>query len=284
MKNTNMSWNPFPQYILLCAIILSSMGANNLSIAQYSIAPTALTIQYPARSTEVIVRAADNAQPLEFTMSAFFAIPETDENGVFQLVELDSLHSQNISNAIRFSPRRFVLTAGQQQIVRVSVINADELPDSEYWTRVIASAKMAQPVADANATTLHASMGLEIRTIAGLLFRKGHLQTGLDVSVFDYKIMNDSLKVVLDIERSGNAAWLGSMQATFVDATGTKLLGHEQNISYYRNNRQMFMIPLQGLHQGIYTADFVFKTERTDRSIDLIRALPATTQLKISVN
>src|SRR5690606_19710364 len=151
---------------------------------------------------------------------AFFAIPETDENGIFRLIELDSLHEQNITTSIRFSPRRFVLTAGQQQVVRVSVTNSDELPDAEYWTRIIASAKMAQPVADANSTSLHVSMGLEIRTIAGLLFRKGHVSTGIDVEAINYQISNDSLNVLFEIERSGNAAWLGTLQTSIYDDAG----------------------------------------------------------------
>jgi len=272
------------RYLLLSALIMSLASIANVCVSQYSIAPTALTIQYPARSTEVIVRAADNAQPLEFTMSAYFAIPETDENGIFRMVELDSLHTQNITNAIRFSPRRFVLSAGQEQVVRVSVMNADDLPDSEYWTRVVASAKIAQPVADANATSLHVSMGLEIRTIAGLLFRKGLVSTGLDVDAIDYQISNDSLNVVINIERSGNAAWLGTMQTTIYDDTGTKIHVHEQYLSIYRNSRQKILIPIMSLPQGTYSADFLFKTERNDRSIDLIRAAPISTQLKISVN
>ena len=284
MRNNHVSHINYIHSVLLSTFLICIIGTSNSSVGQYSIAPTALTIQYPARSTEVIVRAADNAQPLEFTMSSFFAIPETDENGIFRLVELDSMHTQNITTAIRFSPRRFVLSAGQEQVVRVSVMNADDLPDSEYWTRVIASAKIAQPVADANATSLHVSMGLEIRTIAGLLFRKGLVSTGLDVDVIDYQISNDSLNVVFNIERSGNAAWLGTLQTTIYDDTGTKIHVHDQYLSIYRNSRQKLLIPIMSLQQGTYSADFLFKTERNDRSIDLIHAAPISTKLKISVN
>jgi hypothetical protein len=162
-------------------------------------------------------------------------------------------------------------------------MNADDLPDSEYWTRVVASAKMAQPVADANATSLHVSMGLEIRTIAGLLFRKGSVSTGLDVNASNYHISNDSLNVVFDIERSGNAAWLGTVQTTIYDDRGTKIHVHDQYLSIYRNSRQKIVVPIMSLPQGTYSAEFLFKTERNDRSIDLIRAAPKSTQLKISV-
>lgn len=253
---------------LSIAILLIVSDASN---AQYTVAPNAYVITDPARSTEMLVRLSPDAAPMEFELSSFFAVPHTDSVGNFILWEPSEIYSQDVSAKIRFSPRRFVLNSGEQQIVRVTVVD-EHLPVGEYWSRVVVSAKSASQGLLGPEQGLSVSMGLEIRTISGLLYRKGQLKSDIDVSNLTSVLRNDSLIVDIDISKESMAAWIGTATISLANEMTKEAITLKEPANFYLTGRYRLSFPLPALPPGAHQAKLALTTTRDDPTLPLIKA------------
>ncbi len=254
----------------------------NTSVAQYSVAPNAFVIEAPSRSTEMYIRMSNDAAPMEFELSSYFSVPGTDSLGNFKLFDVDSLRHRSISPHLRFSPRRFILAAGGHQLVRISV-TSDSLPDGEYWARIVASAKFVSEVVPTDAPAMSAEMGLEIRTVSGLLYRKGNLGSDIEIGGHSVFVRNDSLFIDLDIQKSSEAAWIGTFQVELSDVNGT--VAHTNSIpsNVYVGTKYRHVIPNLALKPGRYLAKVTLATHRDDSLIPLIKAPSVTSSAAFEV-
>lgn len=251
---------------LLIFIIVS-----HASYAQYTVAPNAFVITDPSRSTEMLVRLSADASAMEFELSSFFAVPHTDSSGSFVLLEPRESYLQDVSSKIRFSPRRFVLNSGEQQIVRITVVD-EHLPVGEYWSRVVVSAKSASQGLLGPEQGLSVSMGLEIRTISGLLYRKGPLRTDIEVSDLASFMRNDSLIVDIDVRKGSSAAWIGTATISLVNETSQEALALREPANFYLAGRYRLAFPLPTLPPGTHQAKLALTTTRDDPTLPLIKA------------
>jgi len=249
--------------------------------AQYSIAPSALWITYPSRSTELVIRMSPTASPMEFNMSAEFLVPSTDSTGNFKLRSIDSLEFKNLAPLLRFSPRRFTLSSDQEQIVRVSVPDWKNLNEGEYWARIITSAKTSSSNDPSISQNLSISMGLELRTIAGIMFRKGSLQTGIKVLSTKYHQQAEKLYVDVDIDRLGNAAWIGTVEFALIDNQGRSVYRHSTISNVYVKGVYRYVLDLDPTLKGEYTLDLRWLSKRDNPSLPLVAAKPVQERINI---
>jgi len=239
--------------------------------AQYSVAPNAFVISSPSRSTEMYIRMSPDAASMEFTLRSFFAIPGTDSLGNFQLYEVDELLHRDASPHVRFSPRRFILNSGEQQIVRIT-ITSDSLPDGEYWSRVMTSAKLIPDTRSGFDNAVSASVGLEIRTVSGFLYRKGSLRSDVVLKSASTLIRNDSLFVDLNLLKSSPAAWLGTLDIVITDQSDVVVHTTSITTNAYRAGSYRYLVAPKSPKSGDYKAIITLKTQRDDPSIPLITA------------
>ncbi len=252
------------------------------AVAQYSVAPNAFVIEAPSRSTEMYIRMSADATPMEFEISSHFSVPGTDSLGNFKLLTMDSLSHRSISPHLRFSPRRFILAAGEHQLVRISV-TSDSLPDGEYWSRVVVAAKLVSEAVPIDERAMTAQMGLEIRTVSGLLYRKGDLNADIDIAAQRSFVRNDSLFVDLDIQKSSPAAWLGTALIEISDSNGTVLYSNSIPANVYVGTRYRHVVPSLALKPGLYRAMVTMSTYRDDSLIPLIQAQKVTSSTRFEV-
>jgi len=272
MSSFNIPTSKLYSIIVLFAFAAVSLCvSNNQAVAQYSVAPNAFVIESPSRSTEMFIRMSPDAAPMEFNIQSYFAVPGTDSSGNFKLQTIDSLAYRDASPYLRFTPRRFILNAGEQQIVRITMIN-DTLPAGEFWSRIMTSAKLISEVNPLQDQVMSASMGLEIRTVSGYLYRKGSLRSEIEIGDYQAFVKNDSLFLDLQIDKSSNAAWLGSITVSILDQHGSFLSQTTMPTNAYIANSYRYSIPLQGVDAGPYTARVSLTTKRDDPSIPLIKA------------
>jgi hypothetical protein len=271
----------------VCLQILIFLGVFSLPkqlAAQYSIAPTALWISHPNRSTDLIIRMAPDANPMEFNLSAEFLIPAVDSTGSFILHPLDSLDERNLAPHLRFSPRRFTLGANQEQIVRIAVQQWDSLENGEYWARVITSAKTVPITNETSTQRLNVSMGVEIRTIAGILYRKGPLSTGLNILSAWYKQEGNKIIVDTAIQRLGNAAWVGTVKMSLRDVQNRLVHTQDQISNVYLNDTYRYVFDLTEPLIGSYLLDLQWITKREQQTLPLIQAETKSTTIPIFLN
>jgi len=254
----------------MLALITLILSATSVS-SQYSVAPNAFAISSPSRSTEMYIRMSPDASPMEFTLSSFFAIPGTDTLGSYELHEADDLLHRDASPYLRFSPRRFILEGGGQQTVRIT-ITSDSLPDGEYWARIMTSAKLLPDLGSDLDNSLTASVGLEIRTVSGFLYRKGALRADIGLDSARVFVRNDSVFVDIELSKPGPAAWLGTLDVAISDHVDVVVHRTSITTNAYRAGRYRYMVANKQLVPGLYTASLTLKTQRDDTSIQLIPA------------
>ena len=271
-------------YLKAVLVLMFLLSKPITSFAQYSIAPTALWITYPNRSTDLIIRMAPDTSPMEFNLSAEFLIPSVDSTGNYVLSPIDSLDKRNLAPYLRFSPRRFTLSANQEQIIRVAVQKWDSLGNGEYWARVITSAKTIPSNNENPDQTLTVSMGVEIRTIAGILFRKGVLTTGLNVKSALYKKEGKRIVIDAQIDRLGAAAWIGTVEMCIRNEY-KDIIYRQSNISnVYLSDTYRYVFELEKELKGSYELELRWITVREQQTLPLIPAEPISVKIPLVLN
>ncbi|MEO8634407.1 MAG: hypothetical protein ABI587_03920 [Gemmatimonadales bacterium] len=258
----------------LVALLLLAAGFARAVAAQgVIVAPHAIFLDHRTRSASITLY-NPGADPVEVSISTFFAYPVTDSVGHFMLFTPDSIGSATPSATdwIEAFPRRMTIAPLQRQTIRLLARPPQGLVDGEYWSRIMITAQGgALPVSGADSSDIEIGLSLEVRTIIPLIYRKGQLQTGISVSGLRTDVEGDSLRVRVRLERQGGAAFLGTARGTLVNDRGATVATFQQPVAIYYDAEPVFALPRAPA--GQYTLHLEVSTERSDIATDqLLRA------------
>ncbi len=264
---------------LLLAGIASLLLPPKLSAQGVLVAPHAVIIDHRTRSGSITLYNPGD-QPVEITLSSFFGYPVSDSTGGFELRTIEQPDPQYPSAAkwIDAFPKRMLLGPKERQTVRLLARPPASLADGEYWARLVVSAKggtvPVQGVADSSG--MRVSLALEIRTIIPLQYRKGRVTTGVRTSSLAAAVEKDSLAVRLRLDRTGNAAFLGTLRAALVDSTGRVVttLSSPLAVYYDMEPRVTAPLPAAGLRPGHYRLKIDVAAQREDIPPELVLSTP----------
>ncbi len=240
------------------------------------VTPHAVFINHGSRAGQVTVgNSGDTAE--EVTIELKFGFPDTDSAGIPFVRFVDDPGSvfPSASDWIRPYPRLLRLEPGDQQVVRLLATPADDLPDGEYWTRMIVTARGASLPIESADTAVRAGVSLEIRLITAITYRKGDVRTGIELRDLTASVEGDSLIVWLNAAREGNAAYLGTAGIEVLDQERTAVREWFIPMAVYYPINRRFTLPLQSLASGTYLLRFTLEAERSDLAADNV--LPAPT-------
>lgn len=231
------------------------------------VAPQAVFVDHRTRSGAIELY-NPGTEPAEVTVSALFGYPVTDSLGRTTLYTTTAPDSSAPSAAAWVSafPRRLTLAPRQRQTVRLLVRPPQNLPDGEYWTRLVVQAKggrveVAGPAEDSG---IQVGLTLEVRTIIALLYRKGTVSTGVALSGVRAELDGDSLAVRARLERTGNAAYLGQVHGTLTDASGRTVKAFDVPTAVYYALEPRYALAVDDLAPGRYTFELRVATDRED--------------------
>ena len=263
----------------LFAIIAVAAGFARAAAAQgVLVAPHAVYLDHRTRSGSLTLY-NPGSESVEVEISSFFGYPVTDSLGHFMLLTPDSVEAGMPSAAgwIEAFPRRMTLGPLQRQTVRLLARPPQGLPDGEYWSRIMISAKGGNvSLAEADSSGISIGLNLEVRTILPLIYRKGQLQTGIGVADLRAGPEGDSLQVHVRLERQGGAAYVGTARATLVDERGNAVSKFEQPVAVYYTAEPAFTMSLAGRTSGHYRLRLELATERSDIAPELLLRAPVT--------
>ena len=96
-----------------------------------------------------------------------FGFPDTDSNGTpfIRFIDDPGPEFPSAVDWIRPYPRRLRLEPGEKQVVRLLATPPDDLPDGEYWTRMIVSGQGASVPIESSDTAVRAGVSLVMRII-----------------------------------------------------------------------------------------------------------------------
>jgi hypothetical protein len=240
------------------------------------VAPTAVFIDERTRSAEITIGNSGD-RPEEATVELQFGFPDTDSAGTpyIRFVPDAGPEFPSAAEWIRPYPQRVRLEPGTQQVVRLLARPPADLPDGEYWTRMIITGRGAYVRLATADTTLHAGLSIEIRLVVSVTYRKGTVTTRPVIRSITAEAEGDSLTVWAHLAREGNAAFLGTADVEVVDLQGTVLRTHSMGLAVHYPMRRRFSYPLDSLPPGDYRVRFRLRAERGDLPAD--KVLPAPT-------
>jgi P pilus assembly chaperone PapD len=249
---------------LALAAALSPAGAARAHAV--TVSPTAVFID--ARSPTATLSLYNNGtSPEEVEISFGFGYPSSNADGVLQVQIQDSAAAGEPSVVpwLRAFPRRMQLQPGQRQTLRVMVQAPAGVADGEYWGRVMVRSRGGQPPIESTQGQVHVAVNVETVVATAVLFRKGAVSTGVNVRAATGALAGDSVRLTLDLDRTGNAVYLGRIQARLRDAGGRVLATDEDALALYRSLRRRFTMALPaGAPRAGLSVEYVVDTERPD--------------------
>ncbi len=258
---------PLPTLLRTTALTLA-LGAGLLVIEAGSVvvAPTAVYLDHQTRASSVVLY-NPGTEPEEVTVEAVLGYPTTGDDGTLYLhLEEEAQDPRSAAPWIRAFPRQVVVGPGERRTVRLLGEPPADLPDGEYWTRLIFTSRGQSLPVDAppGAGGVQVGLDLEVRTVIAATYRKGAVATGLEVVGFEPRQEEGALRFRSRLERSGTAAWIGLLQLELRNAQGAAVQAWEEQVAVYDRYDRAFAFPLETLPPGTYQLHARFTTDRED--------------------
>ena len=159
-------------------------------------------------------------------------------------------------------PRRIVLEPGQRQVVRVVARPPAGLDEGEYWARALIRSTGGQPPIEAVAEDVGVQIDVETVVVVPVNFRNGTVSTGLRVTDAS-AVVADSVFATIDLERTGNAAFLGRILVEALDEDGSVVGSSEQVLAVYRTLRRRVALAVPA-GAGQVRVRYTMDTNRSD--------------------
>lgn len=230
------------------------------------VAPHALFLGERARTGQVfLVNQANTAE--EVTIELQFGYPEADSAGGMRIRLLDEPEPGMPSAAgwLRAFPRRVRVEPGQRQAVRIQATPPADLPEGEYWSRLIVTSQTEAPSALGGDSAVRAGVTFALRTITSVTYRKGAVHTGVRMDSLSARAHTDTLETWIGLARDGNAAFLGSLRFELRDDGGQVVREWGTTpIAVYYSLLRRFDLPIAGLPRGSYRLWALISTARQD--------------------
>ena len=242
------------------------------------VSPTAVFMDERSESGQVIIGNSGDT-PEEATVEIKFGFPDVDAAGVpfVRMVDDPDPELRSAADWIRAFPQRVRLEPRSQQVVRLLARPPENLPDGEYWTRLIVTGRGGTvPVAGAD-SAVRAGVNLVIRLVASVSYRKGKVSTGVILRDLGADADGDSLTVWAHMDRQGNAAFLGTADIELVNGGGSTVRRWSTALSVYVPMRRRFSLPLDSIAPGDYRVRFRLRAERPDLPAERVLPAPAVT-------
>jgi hypothetical protein len=248
---------------LLASVILAATPALSRAV---TVSPNALFIDSRTRSGVItLYNPGTTAEEIEITFA--FGYPRSDALGAITVTLADSAPTgePSVLGFVRAFPRRLRLEPGQRQTVRILMQPPAGLPEGEYWGRLLVRSRGGRPPVEQQQGGIRMQIDLETVIVGAVNYRNGVVRTGLAVDSARASVRGDSVHVVADVRRIGNAAYLGHMAFELVAADGRVLGTFEEDLAVYRTLRKTAEI---GLPAGASLRGAVlryrFSSERPD--------------------
>ena len=253
--------------------------------AQVTVAPVVIHLAEPERFATFTVENG-SAVAQEVTLEFRFGYPSSDSLGNIKMVYDDSASAEQFSMAAwaRAFPRRFVLGAGQRQLVRLTVRPPQRLANGVHWTRLVTSSLPQLPPIDSIATGVTAQIDIRLQQVTTVLYRRGPAQTDLEIGPIAVREDSTRTGLLIGLKRTGIAPFLGSVGLRVIDSRGESVHESLEVTSVYFSVTKRFDLPRGRLTPGTYTAEVRAVAERADMPSDvLFRMAPVVVRTQFSV-
>lgn len=246
-------------FILALIAITTNLAAGVL------VAPTVIFLSSDARTGRMTLQNVGD-EPQEVSVFFSFGLPTGDSLGDVRVRLQDSAVTdpKACGEWVKAFPRRLILPANATQVVRFVAHPPRDLPDGEYWARVVIKAQQAepnipQPTVEGEITT---RLNMVMQTAIMLKYRHGDVFCKLELKRATATYRENRVDVMVDTRNVGNASYLGILHCRVIDAGGREVAVKSLQLAVYREllRRVEILIP-----EGDFERPFEVKLEITAR-------------------
>lgn len=212
------------------------------------VAPTSVILSENDRTGRLTVQNPSDS-PKEVSIHFGFGIPQSDSLGKVKLRLQDTTkvdHPRSAMSWIRAFPRRVVLAPGATQVVRFVANPPKDLPDGEYWARIVVRSQDSQAqlpdAGDLEAITTRLNMVMQTAIV--LKYRTGNLIARLGIIDTEIKRSDSLVAVLIDIENQGNVSYVGVLRCNLFDANNVEIAARRINIAIYDDIKRRVELPV----------------------------------------
>lgn len=227
--------------------ILALIAMTTNLAAGVLVAPTVIFLSHDARTGRMMLQNVGD-EPQEVSVFFSFGLPTGDSLGDVRVRLQDSAVTDPNSclDWIKAFPRRLILPANATQVVRFVAHPPRDLPDGEYWARVVIKSQQAernipQPTGDGQITT---QLNMVMQTAIMLKYRHGEVFCQLELKRATATYLENRVDVMLDTRNTGNASYLGMLHCRVIDAGGREVATKSTQLAVYRELRRRIEIPI----------------------------------------
>lgn len=235
------------------------------------VAPSVIFLSDDSRTGRMTLQNTGE-QPQEVTVYFSFGLPEGDSLGDVQVV-LDSTieDPQSCLGWVKAFPRRLVLAPNASQVVRFVATPPRDLPDAEYWSRVVIRTQDAQaqiPIATEQ-EGITTKLNMVMQTALMLKYRHGDNFTELELASAEVTTLENQVQVMLNMKNKGNASYLGMLITRLLDADGREVNRNSVQLAVYRDLKRRVLLPIP---EGTFRRPFKVEVEITGKGRNDIAA------------
>jgi P pilus assembly chaperone PapD len=256
-QTRSMGWRGIAIGAILCLAV--DVGASVL------VSPTAVFISSKRRTGRMIVQNTTDA-PKEISVHFSFGLPESDSLGNVRVQLSDSAVTDPRSALgwIKAFPRKLILPPNGSQVIRLVASPPRDIPDGEYWSRVVIRSKEAQTRVPSSADEgqITTQLNMVMQTAIMLKYRKGDLISHIEVTDTDVRMERDRVDVTIDMESRGSASYVGVLTCRLVDADDRMISTDQVQLAVYHSLRRKMQLSIgQGDFKRPFHVEVAISTE-----------------------
>ena len=242
------TFNNTQRYISGLLLFAAIMFISTRLMASVLVAPTVVFLGDKQRTQRMTIQNPTDA-PVEVSIFFSFGIPESDSLGniTVELKDENVTDPRSALGWIKAFPRKVVIPPQESQVIRLVARPPENLPDGEYWTRIVFSSQISQseippPTDEGGIST---QLNMIMRTAIQVKYRTGDLIADLELNRTGVTQDGNKVHILLDMTNRGNVSYMGVLTCRLLDADGKEIVKNRSNIAIYRDlkRRVDFTIP-----------------------------------------
>lgn len=258
---------------------------SEIILAQVTVAPSILFINSKSGIGTLYIT-NNSSDPQEVSINFVFGYPDADSVGNARMNYSDTVAAgiYSLNPMVRLYPRSFLLNPKQEQTVRVQVRTKSSVKDAFFFSRVkVTSAQKTPDIEKKPTDVVTTQINFKFDQIFPVFYRKGNVSTGLIIHDVSTSSKDNKLTVVADVERTGNAPYIGSMKAELYSAANEKVAFSEATASIYFHMKNKIDLDISKAAKGTHKLVLTFETKRSDVAVEDLLQAPMVTK-EVTVN
>jgi P pilus assembly chaperone PapD len=231
--------------VFICAAILLEIVD---VIAGVLVAPTVVFLSDKSRTGRMTIQNPTNT-PIEVFVNFSFGLPISDSLGNVSLVLQDTgvTDPRSALTWVKAFPRKVILPANGSQIVRLAANPPPNLPDGEYWARIVVRSQEGELTVPASneAEKITTKLNMVMQTAIMLKYRTGRLTSELNLVKASARLANSRILIMIDLTNNGNVSYMGILKCRLIDTEKNEISSSQIDLAVYRNLKRRLELPIE---------------------------------------